>query len=173
MRRQLLIMRHAKSAWETDARSDFERPLARRGRKDAPRVGAWLHRSRLAPDHFISSPAQRARETTLLVCKALGIAKDRVVWDGRLYPGGLSGLLAVLAGCPDKAARVMIVGHNPGLETLVRYLGGDTVGEPADGKLLPTAAVACLDMPKNWNNLVERSGRLIAITRPRSLEGPD
>jgi phosphohistidine phosphatase len=130
-----------------------------------------LHRGGLAPDHVVSSPARRARETTLLVCKALGFAKERVTWDDRLYPGGLSGLLAALAGCPERATRVMLVGHNPGLETLVRYLARESVDAPADGKLLPTAAVACLDMPKTWNNLVEHSGRLVAISRPRAIGG--
>lgn len=171
MPRQLLALRHAKSAWDTDAPSDFERPLAKRGRKDAPRMGEWLHEKGLVPDFVVSSPAARARETALMVCKALGFQEDRVVWDGRIYEGSLSGLLAVLAECPEKAARVMLVGHNPGLETLVSYLGGDTVDEPPDGKLLPTAAVACLDMPKSWKDLQAGSGRVVSITRPKGLQG--
>lgn len=170
MPRQLLVLRHAKSAWDTDAPSDFERPLAKRGRKDAPRMGAWLCRSAMAPDHVVSSPAYRARETTLMVCEALGFAQDRVVWDERVYAGGLPGLLAVLADCPDEAARVMLVGHNPGLENLVRYLAGDNVEEPPDGKLLPTATVACLELPESWENLGKRSGKLMSITRPKALE---
>jgi phosphohistidine phosphatase len=171
MPRQLLVLRHAKSAWDTDAPSDFERPLAKRGRKDAPRMGEWLRENGLAPDYVVSSPAARARETALMACKALGFKEDRVVWDGRIYEGGLSGLLAVLAGCPDKAARVMLVGHSPGVETLVRYLGGDAVDEPPDGKLLPTGTVACLDMPKSWKTLEEGSGTVVSITRPKALQG--
>jgi phosphohistidine phosphatase len=169
MPRQLLVLRHAKSAWDTDAPSDFERPLAKRGRKDAPRMGKWLRKNGLAPDYAVSSPAARARETARMACKALGFKEDRLVWDARIYEGGLSGLLAVLADCPAKAARVMLVGHNPDLETLVRYLGGAAVDEPPDGKLLSTGTVACLDMPDSWKNLAEGSGRVVSITRPKAL----
>ena len=63
--RELLILRHAKSAWDTDAVSDFDRPLAKRGRKDAPRMGKWLRRRRLVPGYVLSSPARRAPWTSL------------------------------------------------------------------------------------------------------------
>lgn len=170
MPRQLLVLRHAKSAWDTDAASDFERPLAKRGQKDAPRMGEWLRRKGLTPDHVVSSPASRARETTLMACQAMKFADDRVVWDSRIYEAGLQALLGVLAEVPAEAGRVMLVGHNPGLETLVRYLAGDAVDEPADGKLLPTAAVACLDLPKAWNHLPQGSGKVVFVTRPKALD---
>lgn len=170
MPRQLLVLRHAKSAWDTGAPSDFERPLAKRGRKDAPRMGKWLSDEGLVPDHVVSSPATRARQTTAWVCKALGFSEERVVWDDRIYEGDLKALLEVLADDTGTAARTLLVGHNPGLEMLVRYLGGDTVTTPPDGKLLPTAAVACLDMPEPWKGLEPGSGRLASITRPKQLQ---
>ena len=67
MPRELLILRHAKSAWDTNAPSDFERPLAKRGRRAAPRVGRWLEEQGLIPDHVVSSPAERAKQTVIAV----------------------------------------------------------------------------------------------------------
>lgn len=170
MSRQLLVLRHAKSAWDTDAPTDFERPLAKRGRKDAPRVGAWLRSEGLVPDHVVSSPAERARQTILRVCEELGVDSDRIAWDPRVYGAGVDGLLSVLADCPQQAKTILLVGHNPGLETLVEYLGGEDVEIPEDGKLLPTAAVASLKMPESWADLEEGSARLVSLTRPRYLE---
>jgi phosphohistidine phosphatase len=75
MSRELLLLRHAKSDWETGALDDFDRPLAKRGRKEAPGVGEWLLREGLVPDLVISSPAERAKETASLVCDAMDFKK--------------------------------------------------------------------------------------------------
>ncbi len=169
MSRQLLVLRHAKSAWDTDAATDFERPLAKRGKKDAPRMGQWLREYELVPDHVVCSPAERARQTAVAVCKQLGLDKKTIHWDEHIYLGTTEALLQVLGDCPPAAGRVMIVGHNPGLEDLVEYLCG-AVDAPVDGKLLPTATVAHLEMPDAWDTLAGGSARLMSITRPRSLE---
>ncbi len=166
MPRQLLILRHAKSAWDTGAATDFERPLARRGKRDARRVGRRLRKRDLIPDHVFSSPAARARQTTLAVCEVLSVKKRRIHWDRRIYGGDLEALLAVLGECPRKAATVLLVGHNPGLEELVAYLCGRRLETPADGKLLPTATVAQLRLPKRWKKLRAGTARVLAITRP-------
>lgn len=167
MPRELLILRHAKSDWDTGASSDFERPLAKRGKKDAPRVGEWLYREGLVPDLVVSSPAERARQTALKVCKSMDYRKKKVVWDEGIYAGGLSDLLSVLSRCPVGANTVLLVGHNPGLEDLLSYLAGDEVEEPEDGKILPTATLARLEMPNDWAKLEAGCARLVGITRPR------
>ena len=169
MSRHLLILRHAKSDWDTDAASDFERPLAKRGEKDAPKMGRWLKQNKLLPSYVISSPAQRARQTCEKVCKAMGIKEKQINWDERIYAATEGELLRVLANCPKKQKTVMLVGHNPGLEDLLAYLVGKSMKIPADGKLLPTATVAYLQMPDNWKGLKEGDGQLISITRPKEL----
>lgn len=169
MSRELLILRHAKSDWDSGSATDFERPLAKRGRRDAPRVGAWLYREGLVPDCVVSSPAERARQTTLKVCKALDIKRKQVIWDEAVYAAGLEALLGVLGRCPAQASAVMLVGHNPGLEALVRYLTGGDHEEPDDGKLLPTAAMARLEMPDDWSRLDAGSAVLLSLTRPKNL----
>ncbi len=169
MSRHLLVLRHAKSAWDTDAETDFDRPLAKRGKKDAPRMGKWLREHELIPDHVVCSPAERTRQTAVAVCKPLGVDKKSICWEAQIYMGTTEALLEVLGDCPPAAGMVMIVGHNPGLEDLVEYLCG-VVEVPADGKLLPTATLAYLEMPDAWDSLAAGSARLLSITRPRSLE---
>ena len=170
MSRELWILRHAKSDWGAGCVHDVERPLAKRGLKAAPKMGQWMSGQGLRPDYILSSPAQRARQTIELVCDALGLDQQVIQWDERLYPGEREVLLGVLADCPPKAKTVLLVGHNPGLEELLEYLGGSTVAVPPDGKLLPTATLARLALPKDWSRLRAGDGRLLAITRPKELK---
>ena len=169
MPRTLLVLRHAKSAWDTGAESDFERPLSKRGKKDAPRMGAWLRREGLVPDLVVSSPARRARQTVKRVCRESGCDAERVVWEPAVYGAGISELLGVLERCPPSAGRVLLVGHNPGLEDVVTFLDA-AVQPPPDGKLLPTAAVARLEMPDDWSGLSRGSARLLGVQRPGDLD---
>jgi phosphohistidine phosphatase len=169
MPRELLILRHAKSDWDSKAPSDFDRPLTGRGKHDAPKVGTWLYREGLVPDHVVSSPAERARQTAVKVCKSLEIAKGQILWEPEIYEANLDDLLGVLGRCPAEAATVLIVGHNPGLETLVRHLCGEDLDPPADGKLLPTAALARLEMHERWDRLERGCAQLVSITRSRAL----
>jgi phosphohistidine phosphatase len=169
MIRELLVLRHAKSAWDTDAPTDFDRPLAKRGRKDAPRVGRFLLERGLRPDYVVSSPAERARQTVIAVCEPLGIDRSEINWDERIYHASSGTLIDVLNDCPDEARRVLIAGHNPGLETLVRSLCDHDVPTPHDYKLMPTAAVAHLETRTDWSQLEVGTARLLSLTRARSL----
>jgi len=169
MSRELLILRHAKSSWDSDAATDFERPLAKRGRKAAPRVGRFLFQQGLIPDFVVSSPAMRARQTVIAVCEQMDISPDQISWDDRIYGGWTASLVDVLTDCPNESRCVLIAGHNPGLETLLQYLCHHRVPFPADGKLLPTAAVAHLQIDSEWSDLDSGVARLLSITRSRSL----
>ena len=169
MTRELLILRHAKSDWETNALTDYDRPLASRGKQDAPRIGAWLRAQRLVPDHIVSSPAKRARQTAKRVAKVVGLPTESIDWDDNVYAASAGSLLGALSRCPKKAQRVLLVGHNPGLEDLLRYLCGNRVPAPPDGKLLPTASLAQLEMPKDWGQLAPGCAKLLVLTRPADL----
>ena len=168
-RRELLIVRHAKSAWDTGARTDFERPLSKRGLRDAPRVGKHLAQQGLIPNYVVSSPAERARQTAILVCEPMGISEDQIHWDPRIYHAATGTLMSVLSETPSSASRVMITGHNPGFENLVQVLSRDPVPMPDDYKLMPTAAVAHLEIPVPWRELDGGVAQLISLTRARSL----
>lgn len=168
MSRELLILRHAKSDWGSGATTDFERPLNKRGKHDAPRLGRWLHQQGLIPDRVISSPARRAKQTVQRVCHELGIDPETIVWEPRIYEAELAALLGALATHAGEARRVLLVGHNPGLDHLLRHLVPDApVNE--DGKLLTTAALARVELPDDWQNLSQGSGVLRQMVRPRDL----
>ena len=170
MTRELLIFRHGKS--DPRVRSDdYHRPLKDRGKRAAQRAGVWLAQQGLVPDHVISSPAERALVTAEKACKAMGLYAGQINEDKRVYAADLDALLELLGECSDSSRRVMLVGHNPGLEELLIYLTGGEVSVADDGKLLPTAAIARLTMPEKWVGLSEGCASLIALTRPDQLAG--
>ena len=169
MKRSLLIMRHGKSDWDTGSQSDFERPLAKRGQKAVKRIGQWLIQQKLAPDHVISSPANRAQQTAIGICRKLKLDESSIAWEPRIYGADMETLLYVLGACPAEKQRVMLIGHNPGLEMLLRYLAGETFETSQDHNPMPTAALATLDMPDNWEGLDAGAGKLLSIIYPREL----
>lgn len=169
--RELYILRHAKSDWQSGAASDFDRPLSKRGKKDAPAMGKWMNKHKVKIDYLICSPAERARQTLNAVLKELHIPKKNIHFDEKVYLASVETLLQVLAQCPSKAEKVMLVGHNPGLEDLLKLL----VDEPQlpfteSGKLLTTATLAHVSLPQNWDELVPHNGNLVSFTRPSDLD---
>lgn len=167
--RTLMLLRHAKSDWDSDAADDFERPLAERGRKAAERMGAWMRQHVSVPDYVISSPAVRARETVGILCETLGRDASQVVYEDSLYLADAGELLSLVRGFPDEAKIVMLIGHNPGMEELLVYLCGENLPTAANGKLLPTATLAQIAVVAAWRDIRRNSCRLIAITRPKEL----
>jgi phosphohistidine phosphatase len=169
LKRELLIMRHGKSDRHADT-DDFHRPIKDRGKRGAQRMAIWLLQQNLQPDFVISSPAERALVTAQKTCKAMGMGSSAIIRDRRIYQAALPDLLEVLADCPDTAQRVLLVGHNPALEQLLGYLADKPDGlQTHNGKLLPTATLARVQMPGSWQGLKQGSGKLKSITRPREL----
>ncbi|MBF0434383.1 MAG: histidine phosphatase family protein [Magnetococcales bacterium] len=169
MSRQLLIMRHAKSSWDHPNLSDFQRPLTNRGLKDAPRMGHWLQSAQVLPDHVVASPAQRARQTTELVCQVLGFSEDRIVWNHSVYNADLKDLLDVLSAVPADARITLLVGHNPGLEFLFTFLGGRASEGSADQELIKTATLTLITLPNDWSRLTPGCGAVMWIKHPKEL----
>ena len=159
----LLVLRHAKSSWNDPALDDHERPLNKRGRRDAPRMGALVREYGLTPDLVISSDAVRARLTAEAVAEASRYAGE-ILLDPHLYAAGPADILSLLPTVPENPETVMIVGHNPGLETLVEQL----TGERQD---LPTAALAQIDLAiDQWRDLTQSTrGTLVGLWRPEQL----
>jgi len=168
MTHELLLLRHGKSDWKTDT-DDFHRPLKDRGKRGAQRIGVWLLQQKLIPDLVIASPAERALVTAEKCCKVMGIPASRIRQDNRIYLAEPGRLMEVLADCPEEAHRVMLVGHNPGLEMLLKYLADEPPPTPPDGKLLPTATLARLQIPGTWKSLDQGQARLTQLLRGSSL----
>ena len=168
-RRELLIHRHAKSAWDTDAPADFDRPLSLRGLRASKRMGRYIADTGLVPDAVVCSTATRAVQTVLGVAQSARFTLQTVRFESAIYEASLSTLLDVLGDCDPGAQRTMIVGHNPGLEYLLDHLAGG-VPVPGDGKLLPTAALARLELPRDWRRLGRGDGKLLGLTRVRDLD---
>lgn len=140
MNKELLLLRHGKSDWNTDC-SDFYRPLNKRGKRNAQQIGEWLEKQKLQPDLILSSPAIRALKTAEIVCEAMGLPADSIQTEKCIYEASLADLLQVLFDIPDSTQRLLLVGHNPGFENLVNHLAPN-IPVPDNGKLMPTAAVA-------------------------------
>ena len=164
-----MLLRHGKSDWLAGATKDFNRPLAKRGEKASRRIGKWLLENGLFPEHIISSPASRAYKTAQNVCTVAGMPTAILSADERLYLADVESLLEVIHQCPPDACSLMIIGHNPGLEDLLDYLCTDPAPEYANGKLMPTAALALLQFNGPWNELDAGSARLQMLIRPRQL----
>ena len=169
MPRELLLMRHGKSDWY-EPLPDFERPITDRGKRGAQRIGVWLLGESLEPDHVVSSPAERALVTAQKAIKAMGRSAAGIVRERRVYDASLGQLLAVLAEVPAAAGRVLLVGHNPGLEELLEYLSRQRMETPANGKLMPTAALARIDFAvDHWMDIDDGDGKLTWVQLPRDL----
>jgi phosphohistidine phosphatase len=159
----LSILRHAKSSWSDSSLDDHDRPLNKRGVRDAPRMGELIREQDLVPDVILSSTAVRARETALAVAAATGFP-DEVCFLRRLYGAGPDAYLEALSDLPDDHHHALVVGHNPGLEELVARV----VGVP---HTLPTAALAVVELPiDRWSDLGPPPlGSLRSLWRPREL----
>lgn len=171
--RLLILLRHAKSSWTDQTLDDHERPLAPRGREAAPRVGRWLEEQGLAPDLVLCSTAVRTRETLDLIRPHLSSATP-VRHLPELYEAAAGTLLDALRTAPAQAAKLLLIGHNPGLKDFARRLAlaEDTKAYRRMMTKFPTAALAVLACEvADWQELVDGGGRLQAFVRPRDLSG--
>jgi phosphohistidine phosphatase len=155
--RTLVLLRHAKSDWTHDV-ADADRPLAKRGTRQAPEAGRWLasHLDRI--DLAVVSSALRARSTWELASAELP-SPPEVRVDQRVYAASETELLEVVRDLPDGLSTVVLVGHNPGLEDLVDALTGSWTP-------MPTSAIAVVDLSGGWAAAGDGTGRLRASGRP-------
>lgn len=174
----LTLLRHAKSGWDDKVTRDVDRPLNGKGKRAAATVGRHWRSLGLEFDHVIASPAVRVQETIAELVTGYGedIAPAE---DRRIYLASAVTLLDVIHELPENASRVLMVGHNPGLEDLVLMLVPD---KATDGlrdtveEKFPTASTAEMTFDGAWADIVQNSARLTRFIRPRDLDpalGPD
>lgn len=157
----LLLLRHAKSSWKNPELKDFDRPLNKRGSKAAPLMGKFMKERKLKPDLIISSPAVRARMTAALVAES-GELQAELRYDERIYEADVEALVKVVSQIDEAAEAVLIVGHNPGLQELLKFLTDEE-------HEFPTAALAQISLkPDKWSGVQQHSGRLKWVVTPKS-----
>lgn len=162
--RRLVLMRHAKSSWKTDAPTDHARPLNKRGRKASPKVGAELRRRGWVPDRVLSSDSARTTETFARMKDALGF-EGEAAFSNALYHAGVAEVHAALAALEHAAPTALVLGHNPGWEDVLEHLSGRAI-ELKTG----SAALLSVDAP-DWPRALELAGRwtLHDVIYPREL----
>jgi phosphohistidine phosphatase len=172
----LTLLRHAKSGWDAPAARDFDRPLNARGRKAARAMGREMRRLGLGYDLVLASPAARVAETLTELAQGYGHAVD-THFDETIYLAPVDTLLALVRAADDADARLLLVGHNPGMEQLALLLSEAGALRDEIAVKYPTAALAeiCFDIAR-WREVAPGEGRLARFIRPRELAeglGPD
>ena len=166
----LLLLRHAKSSWDNPGGRDFDRPLAPRGRRSAPLIGFHLRDRQLLPDLVLCSTARRARETYDLVVAAVGGAE--IQFEQALYLAAPATLLRLVQAVPPSVERLLVVGHNPGMEQFAMQLagGGDVAALDRLRAKFPTAGLAIVTFPvDSWTEIAPGTGQLESFVTPRDL----
>jgi phosphohistidine phosphatase len=158
----VLLLRHGKSKRGPEYETDFERPLAKRGRRDAARMGAFLVEQDLLPDVILCSPAERARRTAER-CADAADYQGQIRYEESLYFGNEEDTLELLWSLDDVMSRVLLIGHNPTIEAAIETLSRRYAR-------MPTAALARIDFDTDlWIKLFDVGGRLAWVQRPREL----
>ena len=155
----IYLLRHAKSSWDDANLADFDRPLNKRGLKTVPLVAEKIIESGFQIDLIVVSPATRASQTATLLKEAARLRAE-IRFDKRIYEASPQRLLEVIADAPDDKNSVMLVGHNPGLEGLIKVLTGEVWA-------MKTAALAVIESNvKNWREIAAGGGKLRAVISP-------
>jgi phosphohistidine phosphatase len=171
--KRLILLRHAKSAWPDDV-PDHDRPLAPRGRRDAPAAGRWLRQSDYVPDRVLCSTARRARETWKLAEEKLG-AHPATVSEDRVYGASSADLMALACQTSADVRTLLIVGHDPAMRDLTLELASGQPGDTEPAALsrvrakYPTAAIAVLSFSGNWSKLSPGQAQLTHFVTPSDL----
>lgn len=168
--KQLILLRHAKSSWKAAEQTDFDRPLNGRGRRTAPLIGAWLAAHGFAPDLVLASSAKRTHETVARLGPV--IERARIVEDEALYLAEPATILARIAAVPAATERLLVVGHNPGLELLaVRLTPPGEAARDAMAQKFPTGALAWFSVAaRSWRDIAGTTALLHFVT-PAELDG--
>jgi len=160
--KELILVRHAKSSWKDPTLSDHDRPLNKRGKRDAPEMGERLAASGYDPDLIVSSSAVRALDTARSVAGKLGYPRERIAVEERLFHAGVDELLHVIWGVDDSVNRLMVFGHNPGLTDLANHLG------PREILNMPTCAVLHLRFKADtWSTVGDVPGDEVLYDYPK------
>lgn len=174
--RELMLFRHAKSDWSVEGIPDHQRQLNGRGRMAAPAMAQHIFELGLMPDEILCSTAVRTRQTLdLMSAKWQELAPEwpaKIGFEDHLYEASPMAIMACIGNVDDRSNRLMVIGHNPGLEDLADYLlqGQSSELQSAMSAKFPTAALALLEISTNtWASLAGSSVRLTQFIQPADI----
>lgn len=156
----LVLLRHAKAEDALPGGRDFDRRLTAKGERQSAAAGRWLAQHGLVPSRVLASPAPRALDTARRACEAVGVPAAAIVQIPAIYEAAPQTLLAAIGDCPPAVERVLLVGHNPGMERLVGWLAGDA------SLNLRKAEIAVFDVQCPWGELAPAIVALRVHVRP-------
>ncbi len=160
------MMRHAKSSWKDSSLRDFDRPLNKRGKNDAPLMGRFLLQQNLLPEQIFSSPAVRAKATILNVIRELDLPESTIIWDENLYYDGAESYFNAIRNAHNQSEIVMTVGHNPMTEDAISAMAGNSID-----KRIKTATIACFEFEADsWHQIEFGAHALRWIRSPVDLK---
>jgi phosphohistidine phosphatase len=161
------MVRHAKSSWDYAELSDFERPLNKRGKVNAPEMGLRLASRNLQLDAIVSSPANRAITTARAIAERIDFLPENIIEDEAVYHASYPELVNIIKDFPTEWKSAMLVGHNPGFTNLANFLK-----EP-DYRIdnVPTCGVVAIEFSTNqWNDINKNSGRMLFFDYPKKSQ---
>ncbi len=161
--KNLYIIRHAKSSWKDLNLSDFDRPLNKRGKKDAPFMGELLKNKNIIPDIIISSPALRAKKTAQTIASKINF-NNSIIYDNNIYEASLITLINILKIINDTIDTIFLFGHNPSLNMLVNDFINDFYEN------IPTCGIIQIEFNCNsWQNISSDNAKLINFDYPKKF----
>lgn len=158
--KRLIIIRHAKSDWNT-GEIDFERPLNKRGQKEAPIVGNILKEEKYFPDLIVSSSSKRTTETSILIANEVNYPIDNIQYEDSIYEAPVEALIKVVWMLPNEFDTVYLVGHNPGVSALTSYFTNDWLDFKTSNAAVLEAEV------DDWDAWVKDTAMLVQFITPK------
>lgn len=161
--RNLYLVRHSKSSWKNLSLNDFDRPLNKRGKKDALLMGDYLTMKKVDIGLIISSPAKRTLETLNLLAEKISF-NERVQFEQLLYEANLKKIFSVIRNIDEQIQNVMLIGHNPALTILANYLLKENIDN------IPTSGIVAIKFALTWKDISENCGTLLFFEYPKKLK---
>jgi len=157
----LYLVRHAKSSWRDPSLDDIERPLNKRGKRDAPFMGELLKEKVVNPDVVFSSPAKRASKTAQIIAEQIGYSKKDIIYAEEIYESSSHELVDFIKKIDDKYNSVMVFGHNPGFTMLNNFLSKKYIDN------IPTCGIVALEFNSSWKEIEKNSAKMLFFDYPK------
>ncbi|MDH3646115.1 MAG: histidine phosphatase family protein [Gammaproteobacteria bacterium] len=162
--KQIALMRHAKSSWDNAELADIDRPLNRRGLRDAPMMGQRLADMGFVADYIVTSPATRAAVTARTIAEKIGVSSSAIKLEEDIYLADPVTLYQVMQQLDDSHQTVMLFGHNPGFTMLANEIGDASIDH------MPTCSIAVFNLKiETWSRIARGCGELVFFDYPKSI----